>query len=161
MIKKTIEIVIQGIILDKVSGFELLRFDIDKETNHKKLEFHLGFATDPILSDLKRQVALDRRAINKFYTNVLLCIKVTFRKSTRHPLNSVVAHNAIIQTFRHFTNKQRYSYKKIENTSSKFDHISQIIPTTVGDKVYHQCGEFLVKNMELLQLDHGKLDCQD
>lgn len=42
MIKKTIEIVIQGIILDKVSGFELLRFDIDKETNHKKLEFHLG-----------------------------------------------------------------------------------------------------------------------
>ena len=159
---KIIEIVIQGIILDKVSGFELLRFDIDTKTNYKKLEFHLGFATDPILSDLKRQVAFDRRVINKFYINVLLCVKVTFRKSTRHPLISVVADSAmafkpsvILQASKDILNE------KIENTSSKFDHLSQIIPGTVGDKAYHQCSEFLVKNMELLQLDDDRLDCLD
>ena len=36
MIKQIIEIEIKRSILDKVSGFELARFDIKKETNHNK-----------------------------------------------------------------------------------------------------------------------------
>ena len=38
---------------------------------------------------------------------------------------------------------------------------SKIIPAIVGDKACHQYAEFLVKDMELLQLDGGKRDCQD
>ena len=60
MIKQITEIAIQGSILDNVFGFELPRFYIRKETNHKKKkEFHLGFATDSFLSDFKRQDVLD------------------------------------------------------------------------------------------------------
>ena len=98
MIQQIIEIVIQGSILDKVSGFKLPRFDIKKETNHKnKKEFHLRLATNSILSNLKRQDVFDWSATSKFYTNVLLCEEATFKKlSTMWPLSSMVVGNVII-----------------------------------------------------------------
>ena len=98
MINRVIEIVIQGSILNKVFWFKHPRFDIEKKTNHKKKkEFHLGFATDSILSDLKRQDVFDQRVINKFYANGLLRVEATFKKlSTRCPLRSVVVRNAIV-----------------------------------------------------------------
>ena len=81
-----------------MSGNQLTKIDFESANIFKKSkDVTIGFSTEYVLSDLKKEDLVKHSDIQNFYNNVRKCVVSAIKKtSERCPLQSAVARNAVV-----------------------------------------------------------------
>ena len=135
-----LKIIIKDEVVAKKTGAELAKLDFTDSAIYKKTtEFHVGFAAESIIKDLKKKDLFSKRDRESFYTNVKLCIINAINKlSERCPLISVILRMSVI--FDPHIMKNKKEDESIAKLKTLLHHLVglNVFPQQKADKVISQ-----------------------
>ena len=123
-------------------------------------QFHLGFASEAILKELKSKDMVSRNDFQKFYEMVIKCVKTAASKLfEKSPLNSVIVHTSRVFNPNLIHAENKLSLMKMMKSLTQQLHTLVIISANIGDNAYEQDEDFIKSNFDSILYKDG--DCLD
>ena len=147
-----LKVVVKEEVVANKSAGELTKIDLkDSKIFKKRKHFHIGFAAETILRDLKNRDLIKQEQRDDFFDNVKTCVVSTIEKlSERCPLNSVVVRMSVV--FNPVIMQRSSEDELLEKLKILLHHF-------VSQKVFVMCKadqvvkEYSLLKKELLQVD--------